>query len=167
MKALRLTGAKDFMNKLLRTETFDNFLLQEAVITKAASLVIDGHIQKDFYSSDELTELGINDYQILPFRLLRNNCFDLIKGKQAPASFKFVFLLSPENTIHTLDSLSSNFTSKDIGGFIMNIRYQNHELSLTTGISYNVFSTDKSLDAEWDKLVMKFLYNNDINFEEL
>ena len=79
MKALRLTGTKDFMNKLLRTETFDNFLLQEAVITKAASFVIDGHIQKDFYSSDELTELGINDYQILPFRLLRNNCFDLIK----------------------------------------------------------------------------------------
>ena len=40
-------------------------------------------------------------------------------------------------------------------------------LTLTTGISYNIFSADKTLDSEWDKLVMKFLANNDINFKEL
>ena len=36
MISIELTDTKDFMNKLLRTEIFDNFLLQEAVITKAA-----------------------------------------------------------------------------------------------------------------------------------
>ena len=41
MISIELTDTKDFMNKLLRTEIFDNFLLQEAVITKAASYVID------------------------------------------------------------------------------------------------------------------------------
>ena len=35
MISIELTDTKDFMNKLLRTEIFDNFLLQEAVITKA------------------------------------------------------------------------------------------------------------------------------------
>ena len=40
MISIELTDTKDFMNKLLRTEIFDNFLLQEAVITKAASYVI-------------------------------------------------------------------------------------------------------------------------------
>ena len=79
------------MNKLLRMEIFDNFLLQEAVITKAASYVIDGHLQKGFYSSTELEENGIAGYSILPFRMLRTNCFDLIKGRQTPSSFKFVF----------------------------------------------------------------------------
>ena len=54
MISIELTDTKDFMNKLLRTEIFDNFLLQEAVITKAASYVIDGHLQKGFYSSTEL-----------------------------------------------------------------------------------------------------------------
>lgn len=46
MISIELTDTKDFMNKLLRTEIFDNFLLQEAVITKAASYVIDGHLQR-------------------------------------------------------------------------------------------------------------------------
>jgi len=102
MISIELTDTKDFMNKLLRTEIFDNFLLQEAVITKAASYVIDGHLQKGFYSSTELEENGIVGYSILPFRMLRTNCFDLIKGRQTPSSFKFVFLLSPENMEHTL-----------------------------------------------------------------
>ena len=53
MLALELTNVKDFMNKLLKSETFDNFLLQEAVITSAASYVIDGHIHDGFFSSEE------------------------------------------------------------------------------------------------------------------
>ncbi len=167
MISLKLTDTKDFMNKLLCTEIFDNFLLQEAVITKAASYVIDGHLQKDFYSSSELDELGLSGYSMLPFRMLRSNCFDLIKGKQTPSSFKFIFLLSPENMEHTLSSLNSSFTVNDISGFFLNIKYQNQMLSLTTGISFNIFSPDRSLNSKWDKLVMKFLSNNGINFEEL
>ena len=122
MISIELTDTKDFMNKLLRTEIFDNFLLQEVVITKAASYVIDGHLQKGFYSSTELEENGIAGYSILPFRMLRTNCFDLIKGRQTPSSFKFVFLLSPENMEHTLSSLHSAFTVSDISGFFINIR---------------------------------------------
>ena len=52
MLALELTDIKDFMNKLLRSEIFDHFLLQEGVITSAASYVIDGHINKGFYSTE-------------------------------------------------------------------------------------------------------------------
>lgn len=44
MISIELTDTKDFMNKLLRTEIFDNFLLQEAVITKAASYLSLIHI---------------------------------------------------------------------------------------------------------------------------
>ena len=95
MLALELTNVKDFMNKLLKSETFDNFLLQEAVITSAASYVIDGHIHDGFFSSKEISELGLTGYRLLPFRFLRGNCFDLIKGRKTPSSFKFIFSLSP------------------------------------------------------------------------
>lgn len=57
MISIELTDTKDFMNKLLRTEIFDNFLLQEAVITKAASYVIDGHLKKGFYSPQSLRKM--------------------------------------------------------------------------------------------------------------
>ena len=166
MISIELTDTKDFMNKLLRTEIFDNFLLRGRH-HKGSLIRHRRSPAKGFYSSTELEENGIAGYSILPFRMLRTNCFDLIKGRQTPSSFKFVFLLSPENMEHTLSSLHSAFTVSDISGFFINIRYQSQLLTLTTGISYNIFSADKTLDSEWDKLVMKFLANNDINFKEL
>ena len=167
MIALELTDIKDFMNKLLRTEVFDHFLLQEAVITSGASYVIDGHITKGYYTDEEVETMGISGYKMLPFSLLRGNCFDLIKGKKTPNSFKFVFLLSPENLKKTLASSGSSYTENDISGVFLNLKYQNQLLTLTTGISYNIFWTDKSLESNWDKLVCRFLYQNDIKFEEL
>ena len=47
MIALELTDIKDFMNKLLRSEVFDHFLLQEAVITTGSTININGQITKD------------------------------------------------------------------------------------------------------------------------
>lgn len=167
MIALELTNTKDFMNKLLKTETFDNFLLQEAVIASAASYVIDGHINSGFYSENELEELGFTNLKMLPFSSLRGNCFDLIKGKKAPSSFKFIFLLSPDNLVKTISASGSSFTPNDISGVFLNIKYQNQLLSLTTGVSYNIFSPDKSLENYWDSAVKKFLFNNEIAFEEL
>ena len=60
MIALELTDIKDFMNKLLRTEVFDHFLLQEAVITSGASYVIDGHITKGYYTDEEVETMRIS-----------------------------------------------------------------------------------------------------------
>ena len=167
MLALRLTDIKDFMNKFLRSETFDHFLLQEGVITSCASYVIDGHIHSDFYTSEEMEELEIADCDFLPYGLLRGNCFDLIKGKKAPSSFKFVLMLSPENQKRTMERIRSSYTPADISAMSMNIKFQNQMLTLTTGISYRIFSTDKSLEHEWDRLVEIFLKNHDIVIEKL
>lgn len=167
MIALKLTNIKDFMNKLLRTELFDHFLLQEATITGAASFVIDGHIHKDFFSQEEFDELELAGCPALPFSMLRANCFDLIKGKKIPSYFKFVFLLSPENLSHTLSSLHSSFTPDDLSAVCLNIKFQNQMLVLTTGISYHTFSTDRSLESEWDSLTKRFLNQHQISFEEL
>lgn len=167
MLALQLTDIKNFMNQLLRSETFDHFLLQEAVIHSGASYVIDGHINKGFYTEEEIETLRLTGCKALPFSMLRGNCFDLIKGKKTPSSFKFVFLLSPSNLEKTLASLHSSYTSQDISGIFLNLKYHNQVLTLTTGISYTIFSPDKSLEQEWDKLILRFLKQHDISFEEL
>lgn len=167
MLALKLTDIKNFMNQLLRSETFDHFLLQEAVITSGATYIIDGHINKDFYSGEEIEEYGLSDCNALPFSILRGSCFDLIKGKKPPSSFKFVFLLSPANLEKTLLSLHSSYSPRDISGIYLNLRYQNQLLTLTTGVSYAVFSQDKSLEHEWDSLVLRFLQQHNLAYEEL
>ena len=166
MLALKLTDKKDFMNRLLRTPLFDNFLLQEGTVNAKAAFTVDGTINRDFYTKEDLEELGLEGYRFLPFSMLRGNFFDLIKGKKTPAAFKFVFLLSPENLAKTLACISG-YTTGDVTGVFLNIRYQNGLLSLTTGVSCRIFSTDKTLENEWDRMVKQFLKQHEISFEEL
>ena len=167
MIALSLPEIKDFMNKLLCTDTFGHFLLKEAVISGSVTWSLDGTIQPDFYSSDEADALGLTGLSLLPFEQVRPQCFDLIKGKRTPSYFKFVFLLSPKNLERTLLSTHSSFTPEDITGMFINLKFQQKKLLLTTGISYRIFSVDKSLDQEWDSLVKRFLTAHEISFEEL
>ena len=167
MIALELTDIKDFMNKLLRAEVFDHFLLQEAMITSSATYTINGQITKGFFSEEEIEELHLNGCRFLPFSMLKTNCFDLIKGKKTPSAFRFVFLLSPKNIEKTITAVGSSYTPSDVSGMYINVKYQNQLLSLTTGIAYNTFSTDKTLELEWDKMVMKFLKQHEIPFEEI
>ena len=90
-----------------------------------------------------------------------------MKGKRTPAYFKIVFSLSPENLANTLRQLNSSYKPEDLSGIFVNIKYENKLLTLTTGGSYRIFSTDKALDLQWDELVKKFLKKQEIPFEEL
>lgn len=167
MIALDISGIKDFMNKLLCTEIFDHFLLKEATIQSSVTWNLEGELNRDFYSTEELEELGLSGLSFLPFGQVRAQCFNLIKGKRTPSYFKFVFLLSPANLSRTLTQTHSSFTPEDITGMFINLKFQHGRLLLTTGISYRIFSTDKSLEQEWDTLIKRFLTNHEISFEEL
>lgn len=165
--ALQLTDVKTFMNQLLCSELFDRFLLSEASITKDATFTVNGHINPAFYSAEELETEGLTGLDILPYSRLRPVCYQLIRGKHTPVSFKFILTLSPENMKHTLARSDSSFTDNDVKGIFINLAFQNGRLTLTTGISYILFSTDRTLDHEWDGLIKKFLAKNSVSYEEL
>ena len=167
MIALQLTDVKTFMNQLLCSELFDRFLLSEASITKDATFTVNGHINPAFYSAEELETEGLTGLDILPYSRLRPVCYQLIRGKHTPVSIKFVLTLSPENMKHTLARSDSSFTDNDVKGIFINLAFQNGRLTLTTGISYILFSTDRTLDHEWDGLIKKFLAKNSVSYEEL
>ncbi len=167
MIALQLTDVKTFMNQLLCSDTFDHFLLPEASVTKDAAFTIDGRIHPSYYSKEELEESGLCGQDILPYAMLRPTCYQLIRGRRTPVSFKFVLTLSPANTANVLSRSESSFTLSDIKGFYINLTYQNGQLTLTTGISYAIFSAERTLEHEWDRLVQKFLTKHSISYEEL
>ena len=66
-----------------------------------------------------------------------------------------------------LTAVGSSYKPSDVTGMYINLKYQNQLLSLTTGIAYNIFSTDKTLENEWDKMVIKFLKQHEIAYEEI
>lgn len=82
MIALKITDIGTFINKLLKDGMCDHFLLQEAVITQAATFSIDGSLQADYFDSEETENLQLQNLSYVPFSLMRPHCLKLMQGKK-------------------------------------------------------------------------------------
>lgn len=151
--------AKNCMSHLLLKPTFDEFSLVEGSIVTFNKFTIDGFLQKDFY--EEAPEKEYSDW-----RDLREFCFNIIKGKRTPLSFKFVLSLSKADFEKFLSANElDGFRPENIQGLYLNFRYDGTSLQCVTGTSLNMFTLDKSLDTAWDEYVRKFFARHEIEFE--
>ena len=116
---------------------------------------------------EELDELELTGLSCLPFGMLRENCFALIKGKHTPSYFRFIFQLSPKNLKNTLEVSKSGLTTQDLNGVFLNIKFQDGILSCTNGVSYRSFTLDHTFDQEWDLLIRKFFAGHDIPYTDI
>ena len=160
MIALKLTNRKLFMKHLLLTETFDHFLFIEGEITTFSKFSIDGYLQKSFFEDTEQPNVEFSFW-----KQIRDYCFSIIKGKQTPLNFKFIFSLSPENTARLITQNQLDFHPEAVQGLYLNIRFDGTDLLCITGTSLKTFSMDRSLEQAWDKMVQKFFIQKDIAFE--
>ncbi len=167
MTSFSILDIKEFMNILLRTDAFDSFLLVEGAVTTCMEFLLDGHANAGFFSpEDEAYELAAKE-DFVPFSLARPACFALIKGKRAPSRFHFVFRLSEENKRRTVASIGGSFSAEDISSLCLILRYQNRKLTCTAGVSYRIFSTDRSFEQDWGRLAMRFFHKLQIAVEPL
>ena len=165
MVALQIQDIKIFMNKLLLSQTFDNFLLVEGSITTYNTFHIEGRVHKDFFSAEEIEEKNLENREFSLWKEVKAFCLELIKGKKTPLGFKFTFQLSKENTAKLL--ASSGITSiqpENISGLLLNIRYDNGALNVVTATNLSLFTLDKSLEHAWDDMVKRFLKQQEISF---
>ena len=166
MKAYQIKDVKNFMGRLLGTDAFDSFLLAEASITTYNTFVIDGHIEKDFFTGD------INDDSILPpypfseWKDMRSICFDLIKGKRTPVGFKLILHLKPEIIQQILADGNASVSLSDIKAFVLNIKYDGSMLTCITATAFYTFLPDKTPDKLWDDFLTHFLSEKELSFEE-
>ena len=154
------------MNQLLTGDTFDIFLLEEAVISTANTHTIDGHINLDFFPPDERGADCV-PYEFQPWSDLKGLCFHLIKGKHTPLYFKFVFHLKPEKATALLDRQTDPVSSDNLKAMVLTLRYDGTKAVLTTGTSYHTFVMDKEPDLIWDRTLLKYLSQKGINYEML
>lgn len=160
MILLSIPEVKEFMSKLLLSETFDTFLFVEGEIVTFNTFTMNGRLQKDFFDKDMVPE---RTYSL--WKDLREYCFSLIRGKRTPLRFKFVFGLSEPNIEKLLKQQDLSFTPQDVQGLYLNISYDGTSLKCVTGTSMNLFTMDKSLEEAWDKMVQKFFTQKEIEFE--
>lgn len=160
MILLSIPEVKEFMSKLLLSETFDTFLFVEGEIVTFNTFTMNGRLQKEFFDKDMVPE---RTYSL--WKDLREYCFSLIRGKRTPLRFKFVFGLSKPNIEKLLKQQELPFTPQDVQGLYLNISYDGTSLKCVTGTSMNLFTMDKSLEEAWDKMVQKFFTQKEIAFE--
>lgn len=162
MVALSITEVKEFMSKLLLSETFDSFQFIEGEIMTFATFTMDGYLQKEFFNDNELP-----DREYILWKDVREYCFSLIKGKRTPLKFKFVFGLSETNIEKLIQQQDLDFETEDIRGLYINIKYDGQNLQCVTGTAMHLFTMDKSLEQAWDAMVQKFLTQKEIAYEVL
>lgn len=159
MISLNLTSQKTFISHLLLKDTFDNFQFIEGEIVTFNKFTIDGFTQKNFYEdTEELPEYSF-------WKNVKEYCLSIIKGKQTPLSFRFIFRLSPKNTERLLEQKQLDFQPQDVQGLYLNITFDNNGLKCITGTSLKLFSLDKSLEKSWDEMVQKFFEQREIPFD--
>ena len=166
MIAIKINNKKEFMSKLLVSELFDTFLVEEATIDTFNTFHIDGSLHRDFYKNDpdyieeSFTETLSNWEQLKPI------CYSLIKGKRTPLGFKLIF--HADNKLKTLisESADASFGAKDFT-LGLNIRFSNGDVILTTGTAFTTFTMDKTIEKAWDNYIPSFLEKSDISTELL
>ena len=166
MIAIRIRGQKNFMGKLLATDAFDGFVLEEAVIDTFNTFTIDGKLHREFFEGLAESDTPAPTGEFSPWSNVRPICLDLIKGKRTPLGFKFVLLLGDE-------AKASFFQGKDIDlspeavSFGIIIKFSAGDVQITTGISHKTFTMDKSAEKAWDAYIPSFLDSQNIDYEIL
>lgn len=168
MIALEIKNIKEFMNRLLGSEAFDSFYLEEANITTYNTFIIDGHTVNAFFEgADNSGNPMEHPGPFSSWKQMRSICFSLIKGNRSPIFFKFVLHAGDRY----LDRLKSNprasVNAPHIKALAVNIRYENGTLKCITGTSYDTFVMDKTIDNIWDEDFVSSLTAMGIRFELL
>ncbi len=175
MKLFTIKNTAAFMNGLLsdKDNVFDQFLLNEAVIATGNTFTIDGHINRDFYTGEELEELRerassngrIFSYEMVRWESVKGFCYDCIKGRKTPKMLRITLCLSPENTERFLSSLDTSLTPADIGSLNVNIKYDGSTLTCTTAVSLKIFTMDKTAEHSFDDMFARFLSAHGYDYE--
>ena len=161
MVAFKIVDVKNFMNKLLIGEVFDNFLLVSFEISSFAKVTIDGVRNEAWYEDSE----GLGRY--LSWKELRNKVSLLVKGDRIPLTMKAVFRLSETNTEKVAAKLGVNDAAEKDYGLFFNLKFENNEVNIVTGVSVTDFLISKELGNLWDEDLLKFLKYYQIAVEML
>lgn len=146
MIAIHVTDVKSFM-ALLFGDAFDKFLFVEGDVSTSIDYHISGRINMSFYTDEELDELKLEEFQT--WGATKDMVRTMIKGKRLPVGMKLVLKKDGKENIT----------------YLLNIRFDNNNLIIVTGITREQFTLDKAGESEWDDNVLEFLGRHNVDCE--
>ena len=100
---------KTCMSHLLAHETFDHFSFIEGEIITFGKFTMSGFLQKSFFDEPPKEEYAL-------WKLFRDYCYSIIRGKRTPLSFRLIFSLAPEEIGRFLSDSRLDFPLSDVQG---------------------------------------------------
>lgn len=165
MISLQVANKGLFMTKLLASDAFDSYLLEEAVIKMAAVFSIDGHLNKDFFESAVWEDPAQRPYDFAAWKDMKKFCFDVIRGKTAPSFLRVTLRLKPEETEKVFTEVAPAVRD-NIAAAALQVRLERETLKVLTTLEYRTFTMDKSAEPFWDKEVRQFLTGLGVQYTE-
>lgn len=160
MRAYEILDLKKCTYLLFSDTVFDDFLMIETEILTYNIFSIDGRIQKKYFDTDNIQELK----EFSKWRDIKPICFNLIKGKRLPLSFKIV-LKYPDIDMG-LNDASRKILDNINYDFFINIKYEGKKLNFISSVSMKNFDMDKSIANEWDMYIQDFLRKHEITINK-
>lgn len=165
MQAIEISDVRAFMQLLFQTNILDRYEFVSGDLKTDLSYSIDGHINRDFYNTEELEIPPLTGHIFLPWVIAKDKIFQLIKGKKTPSQLKIILKAGPELLDTLLSETKSSLNPKDIDGIFLNILYQDKTLNVICGISYNIFTLDKELEHDFVNNIITLFKSNGISIE--
>lgn len=165
MQSIHILDIKPFMQLLFQTEQLNEYEFVSADIRTDMTYSLDGHINRSFFSEEELIQHSLTQRSYLTWSIAREKVFTLIKGKRTPSLLKIVLRASVPETDSLISSTNSSLNSNDIDGIFLNIIFQENKLNVICGISYKIFTMDKELESEFSAKIITLLKLNSITCE--
>lgn len=162
MQTIEILDIKAFMQLLFQTQILDDYDFVSSNIKTDMTYQIDGHFNKDFFTEEELLSFSADTPFYMPWSHAKEKVFQLIKGKKTPLQLKLVLKYS-DKALHTLlEQTHSTLTEQDLDGLFVNILFQDNALSVICGVSYKIFTMEKSLEQEFTDSIKQIFIDNKI-----
>lgn len=162
MISLKILEMNRFMGKLLKSESFDGFLMKEGFLRTGMEYGFKGRVFPEYYDASE-QEQHTEDYtywgEVKPF------VFELVKGKHTPLAFSFTLLLAKNPAAEFLARRQVN-VGEDTPSLFLQIRFEHGMGRVITGTARNTFTLDKTLEEAWDTEVKQLFRAMEIAVEE-
>ena len=163
---------KNFMSKLLLQECFDAFCLEEAGILTFAMMRISGKRNLSWYDPGE--EAGAEDLQkhrepaeeLIYWSEVKNFIVQYIKGAKTPSMMKISLKVDKERLSDWLEEYGvMELCRQQSPELFLNIRYEQQELHIISGISFPQFTMDRRIESAWDQALQKWFLKQQIPYE--
>lgn len=159
MVCLEIKNKKAFMQKLLLTEAFADFLLVGARIDTYVRYDIDGRVRRGFYAEGEPE---FQEYAA--WESMRPQVMQLIKGKRTPLFTKLVLAYAPGKARECLAAEGMAERGSLVRYLLCTVKYENGMMTLTGGVSYQGFTADKTAEKCWDRALCALMEKMELEY---